>query len=191
MILCTIVLNTIVLALKWYKQPEQLTTATEIINYLFTGVFALEAFVKIMALGVPDYFSDPWNTFDFCIIGGSLLSILLFLYADISLKGAITIVRSFRILRVFRLIKRAKSLNMIFSTFVVTLPALMNIGSLLLLVIYLYAILGVQFLGQVKRNGIMSENLNFENFSNAFCVLCAIATADSWGTIMQCHIQRY
>lgn len=141
-----------------------------------------------MALGFREYFGDAWNLFDFCIIIGSVIAILLYMIADIPLKGAITIVRSFRILRVFRLIKRAKSLNLIFSTFVITLPALINIGGLLILVIYLYAILGVQFLGQVKRNGIMGENLNFENFSNAFCVLCAIATADSWGTIMQSQI---
>jgi hypothetical protein len=100
------------------------------------------------------------------------------------LKGVVTIIRTFRILRVVRLIKRAKSLNLIFNTFIITLPALGNIGGLLLLLLYLYSILGVQLFGTVMRNGIFSDNLNFETFSQSFCALCAVATGDSWGQIM-------
>jgi hypothetical protein len=142
-ILGSIILNTLVLALKWYMQPEGVTQATEIINYIFTAIFTSEAVIKLMAMGVNEYCKNPWNIFDFFIIIGSLGSIFLYFYLDVPVKGAITIVRSFRILRVIRLIRRAKSLNLIFNTFVITMPALINIGGLLLLVIYLYAIVGV------------------------------------------------
>ena len=118
------------------------------------------------------------------IVTGSVLSIVVFINSTSSLKGALTVVRSFRILRIARLIKRARSLNLIFHTFVVTLPGLANIGGLLLLLLYLYSIIGVQLIGQVKRNGMFTDNLNFETFIHSFCALCAIATGDSWGTIV-------
>lgn len=53
--------------------------------------------------------------------------------------------------RVFRLIKRAKSLKIIFETFVVTIPALANVGGLLMLMLYLYSILGVSLFATVKQ----------------------------------------
>jgi hypothetical protein len=73
--------------------------------------------------------------------------LVIFTATSVSFKGTVTILRSFRILRVARLIKRAKSLHLIFSTFVISLPGMANIGGLLLLLLYLYSIIGVQFLG--------------------------------------------
>lgn len=116
---------------------------TEDINFIFTGVFALEAVIKISALGPRKYLKDSWNVFDFGILIGSIISIVLYYAAGVKIKSAVMIVRSFRILRVVRLIKRAKSLSLIFNTFIVSLPALLNIGGLLLLLLYIYSILGV------------------------------------------------
>jgi len=59
-----------------------------------------------------------------------------------------------------------------------------NIGSLLLLLLYLYSILGMQLFGNIMLNGAMNDTLNFKNFSNSFCALCAVATGDGWNNIM-------
>ena len=158
---------------------------------MLTAVFIAEAVCKLIGIGPKTYFSESWNIFDFVIILGSIVSIGLSFTSSVSIKGALTIVRAFRILRVVRLIKRAKSLNLIFNTFMVTLPALANIGGLLLIMLYLYSILGVQLLGQVMHNGWISDELNFENFANAFCVLCALATADNWGNIVASALKQH
>ena len=71
-----------------------------------------------------------------------------------------------------------------FNTFIVTLPALANVGGLLLLLLYLYSVLGVYLFADVKRNGIMTEVINFENFGNAFLTLFIISTGDAWDQIM-------
>jgi Ion transport protein len=71
-------------------------------------------------------------------------------------------------------------MHMIFNTFVITLQSLSNIGCLLLLVIYIYSILGMIIFGQVKRNGLMNNYMNFENFINAFITLFTVVTGDSW-----------
>lgn len=67
----------------------------------------------------------------------------------ISLGGATTIVRAFRISRLFRLIKSAKSLRLVFNTFIVTLPAMVNVGGLLVLLLYLYSVIGVFLFAEV------------------------------------------
>jgi hypothetical protein len=174
----------LVLALKWYQQPQWVADLTELLNYIFTGIYALEAIIRIVGYGPLKYFAESWNIFDFIIVTGSIISMVAFINSDSSLKGAITIARSFRILRIARLIKRARSLNLIFHTFVISLPGLANIGSLLLLLLYLYSIIGMQLLGHVMRNGNITETLNFENFYYSFCTLCAVATGDSWGEIV-------
>jgi voltage-gated sodium channel len=52
------------------------------------------------------YFSDGWNIFDLVIIVGSVISIFISANTSLAIKGVITILRSFRILRLVRLIKR-------------------------------------------------------------------------------------
>lgn len=105
-IMICIVLNTIVLMLKWYEQPDNLNFTTDVINQIFTGIFTLEAVIKIIGLE-RNYFKDSWNIFDFIIVLGSLGSLGLSLYTTLSLKGATTIIRAFRIARIVRLIKQA------------------------------------------------------------------------------------
>lgn len=72
---------------------------------------------------------------------------------------------------------------MIFNTFVITLHSLINIGSLLALIIYFYSVLGMVMFGNIKRNGLMNEYLNFDNFFNSFITLFVVATGDSWNAI--------
>ena len=84
-----------------------------------------------------------------------------------------------------RLVKRAgKSLNLIFNTFLITLHSLVNIGGLLLVFIFMYSILGMMIFGNVKRNGIMNDYINFENFAHSFVTLFVVATLDNWHSIM-------
>ena len=50
-----IILNTFVLALKWYNEPESLPNVLEILNYFFALIFTVEAIIKIIAYGI-EYF---------------------------------------------------------------------------------------------------------------------------------------
>jgi hypothetical protein len=107
------------------------------------------------------------------------------------INGAITIVKAFRILRIIRLVKRAKNLNLIFNTFIASLPALFNVGGLLLLILYIYSILGMELFGKIKRSDPFSDSLNFENFQNAFSALWAVVTGDGWSKIMFSSIRQF
>lgn len=82
-------------------------------------------------------------------------------------------------------VKKFKSLNQIFKTFVVSFKPLANISSFLVVIMFMYAILGVMLFGQVKRQNALNDSLNFESFYNALLVLFVVATGDNWTGIAQ------
>lgn len=66
-IMLCIMLNTIVLAMSWYDEPESITAFTKHANTVFIVIFTLEAIIKIIAMNCA-YFKDPWNVFDFIVV---------------------------------------------------------------------------------------------------------------------------
>ena len=72
-----------------------------------------------------------------------------------------TVIRSFRIARLFYMLKRFRALKSTFMTFLTTLPSMANIGSLLVLIILIYSILGVYLFAEVKLQGSTNKQVNF------------------------------
>ena len=103
LILMFIGMNTVCLAIMHHNQPEQMTFALEIAEYLFTVVFVLEAILKIVGLGPCEYFVQPSNVFDFCI---TFLSLLSLFELGLSNFTALRTLRIFRVLRVARVLRR-------------------------------------------------------------------------------------
>lgn len=111
--------------------------------------------------------------------------------SSFSLKGVFTILRSFRVLRLLRLIRKGSSLQIIFNTILITLKAFTNIGALLLLVIFIYTIVGMMVFGNVMHTGAMNDWINFETFPSGFITLFIVATGDSWSSIMVSFAHSY
>ncbi len=80
---------------------------------MFAGIFIFEVVVKFVAFGTR-YFKDGWNNFDIVIVIMTIVSIILGATTSYSLGPQTTIVRSFRIGRIFKLFRRNKSLMSIF-----------------------------------------------------------------------------
>jgi hypothetical protein len=59
-ILFIILLNTVILGLKFQGQSEQFSNALDTLNNVFLGIFHLEALIKIAGWGT-FYFKDAWN----------------------------------------------------------------------------------------------------------------------------------
>lgn len=72
---------------------------------------------------------------------------------------------------------------MIIQTFIASLDPLASIGSLLVLILFVYAIVGVTLFGNVKRNGVLNDTINFESFPAAALTLFVVATGDGWTDI--------
>ena len=182
-IMICIILNTLCLTLKWHRNPKDLETSIEIINYTFAAIFTLEAILKLIGLG-KEYFREGWNRFDFFIVIGTFIGIIISESTSVNVGATGTIIRAFRICRGFRLIKRAKSLRKIFNTFVMTLPSLANVGGLLLLLWYIYAILGVFLFATIQLQETLNIHANFQTFGIAFLTLIRVTSGEAWNYIL-------
>ncbi|VEL13145.1 unnamed protein product [Protopolystoma xenopodis] len=89
----------------------------------------------------------------------------------------IRVIRVFRIGRVLRLVKSAVGIRTLLFALIVSLPALFNIGLLLFLVIFIYAIVGMSFFGELSYHAGIDADFNFETFPQALMVLIQISTS--------------
>ena len=94
------------------------------------------------------------------------------------------VVRVFRIGRILRLVKSAKGIRTLLFSLAVSLPALFNIGLLLFLVMFIYAIFGMSFFMHVKHTEGIDDIFNFETFGNSMILLFQISTSAGWDVVL-------
>ena len=174
-----------------YGESSVWRRALSTINFAFSAVYFIEAILKIAALG-KGYFKDGWNVFDFAIVVITLIGIVVDAVAS-SLPinpSVLRVLRVLRVVRVLRVIKRAQGIRRLLLTLFLSGPALLNVGSLLFLIIFIYAIVGMQLFGHVKSNGPLNDFVNFRDFGNSFTLLFRLATAAGWNDVLEaCSIQ--
>lgn len=71
-----ILMNTVVMAMRYFNMNDLYSNFLDIANYIFTAIFTCEAIIKIIAQG-HHYFMDNWNRFDFITVSGTLIGIIL------------------------------------------------------------------------------------------------------------------
>ena len=81
----------------------------EWVNIGFTVVYTVEMIIKLVAYK-SNYYQDGWNNFDFLIVVFAWVGLISQFVFSINVGALTTVVRAFRILRVLKLIKKAKSL---------------------------------------------------------------------------------
>ena len=140
--------------------------------------------MKILGYGTR-FFKDPWNNFDLTIVSITIIGIILNASNSNEIGPQTTIIRSFRIARVFYFFKKNKTLRATLMTFLVSLPALVNIGTLLILVNTIYSILGVYLFADIKLNNDLDEHANFQSIGIAFLTLIRITTGEQWPNLME------
>ena len=177
--------NTLLMTISWPGMSEQHQFYTEMCNYVFTTIFVIEAIIKLIAYE-KRYFLDNWNTFDFVIVTSSLvMHVIVSLWNfEMFLTSTSQVMRTLRIGRIFKLFRGLKRLQVIFNTFLNTLGSIMNLGGLMLLIIYVYAVIGMNIFGTIKLKPPMHSRLNFQNIQNSFTSLLRITTGENWNDLM-------
>jgi hypothetical protein len=143
-----ILLNTIVLSLSWYGQDGTMIDVNEWLNLVFNIIYSFEAIIKLTAFGC-DYFNDGWNNFDFLIVISGWLGTVADNIDGLDIGSFMTVLRAFRIGRIFKIVKKYRDLKVLFYTFISAFPQLTYVGGLLSIFMFVYAILGVQLFSQV------------------------------------------
>lgn len=103
------------MAIDHYEMSDNLINILYIVNMILTILFVLEMVIKILGLGIRDYLRDGFNIFDSIIIIIGLLE-----YFGIGNKAA-TVLRSFRLLRIFKIVRSWSGLRKLLKTVLASL----------------------------------------------------------------------
>ncbi|XP_050519467.1 muscle calcium channel subunit alpha-1 isoform X6 [Diabrotica virgifera virgifera] len=192
-----ILTNTITLGMKFSHKEGEYQIYEKVLDYLnmiFTAVFAMEFVFKLAAFRVKNYFGDAWNLFDFIIVLGSFIDIV---YQDVNpgasnpqgfqLSG--NFFRLFRVMRLIKLLNRGEGIRTLLWTFLKSFQALPYVALLIVMLFFIYAVIGMQMFGKIESNNVESSssitrNNNFGSFFQAVLVLFRSATGEAWQEIM-------
>jgi len=177
-IMSLILVNSIVLATRHADQSQPFADALAGINLVFSILFAMEAALKIFAFGPRQYSSVGWNRFDFILVVGSFVGIV------VDLGQLATLLRIVRVARVFRLVRTSKGLLTLFKTLLFSFPSLVNVGTVLLLVYFIYAVVAMNLFSDIRRGEFLTEDSNFESFFVTMITLFRMSTGESYNGIM-------
>ena len=90
------------------------------------------------------YFYSSWNIFDMIVVfSGDAGIILKFVSSGSSFSSAATVVRAFRIMRIVRLVRSQPDVKIILDTLVNIIPQITNFITLMFLLLFIYAALGI------------------------------------------------
>ncbi|XP_044074410.1 sodium channel protein type 4 subunit alpha B-like isoform X3 [Siniperca chuatsi] len=185
MIMMLIIVNMVTMMVETDEQSERMESILNKINLVFIVIFTTECLIKIFALRCY-FFTVAWNIFDFVVI---ILSIVGIVLADIIEKYFVSptlfrVIRLARIGRVLRLIRAAKGIRTLLFALMMSMPALFNIGLLLFLVMFIYAIFGMANFAYVKKQDGVDDMFNFETFGNSMICLFQISTSAGWDNLL-------
>ncbi|NWH72534.1 SCN5A protein, partial [Piaya cayana] len=188
-----IVINTLFMALEHNNMTENFKLMLNVGNLVFTGIFTAEMILKIIALDPYYYFQQHWNIFDSVIVTLSLIELSLPKYKGKKERrrgGTLSVLRSFRLLRVFKLAKSWPTLNTLIKIIGNSLGALSNLTLILAIIIFIFAIVGMQLFGRsyaenrhkINNNGKPRWHMMdfFHSFLIVFRILCGEWIETMW-----------
>ncbi|KAL7976441.1 hypothetical protein Chor_008390, partial [Crotalus horridus] len=161
-IMTLICLNMVTMMVEADDQSQEKIYVLNKINILFITLFTTECVMKLVALR-HYYFINGWNIFDLVVV---IMSIVV------------------RIGRILRLIRSARGIRTLLFALMMSLPALFNIGLLLFLVMFIYAIFGMANFAYVVREAGIDDLFNFETFGNSMLCLFQITTSAGWDGLL-------
>ncbi|XP_005348271.1 sodium channel protein type 11 subunit alpha [Microtus ochrogaster] len=185
-ILGLIVLNMIIMMAESEGQDQQVKKIFDILNIAFVAIFTIECLIKIFALR-QYYFTNGWNLFDCVVVVLSIISTLVsgLENSDIPFPPTLfRIVRLARIGRILRLVRAARGIRTLLFALMMSLPSLFNIGLLLFLVMFIYAIFGMNCFSKVERGSGIDDIFNFETFSGSMLCLFQVTTSAGWDALL-------
>ncbi|XP_050685852.1 voltage-dependent calcium channel type A subunit alpha-1-like isoform X27 [Eriocheir sinensis] len=190
-IMLLIVLNTLLLMMKFHNQSQLYRETLHYMNTIFTSFFTIECLLKIMAFGVRNFFKDPWNIFDFITVIGSIIDALVVEFGKIYGNGTenfinVGFLRLFRAARLIKLLRQGYTIRILLWTFVQSFKALPYVCLLIAMLFFIYAIIGMQVFGNMKfdPDTDLNRHNNFQSFFASLLLLFRCATGEAWQSIM-------
>uniref|UniRef100_A0A669QCM3 Sodium voltage-gated channel alpha subunit 1 n=1 Tax=Phasianus colchicus TaxID=9054 RepID=A0A669QCM3_PHACC len=182
-----IVLNTLFMAMEHYPMTDEFNNVLSVGNLVFTGIFTAEMFLKIIAMDPYYYFQEGWNIFDGFIVTLSLVELGL---ADVE---GLSVLRSFRLLRVFKLAKSWPTLNMLIKIIGNSVGALGNLTLVLAIIVFIFAVVGMQLFGKNYKECVCKiasdcvlPRWHMQDFFHSFLIVFRVLCGEWIETMWDC-----
>ncbi|KAL6065358.1 hypothetical protein STEG23_005988, partial [Scotinomys teguina] len=137
------------------------------LRYIFTGIYILEAVIKILARGfILDEFSflrDPWNWLDFIVIGTAIATCFP------GTKVNLSALRSFRVFRALKAISVVSGLKVIVGALLRSVKKLVDVMILTLFCLSIFALVGQQLFMGILNQKCIKLNCGPNPTSNQDC----------------------
>uniref|UniRef100_A0A671VTI8 Calcium voltage-gated channel subunit alpha1 I n=1 Tax=Sparus aurata TaxID=8175 RepID=A0A671VTI8_SPAAU len=182
-IMIAILINTISMGIEHHEQPEELTNVLEICNIVFTSMFSLEMILKITAFGSFSYLRNPYNVFDGVIVIISVCEIVG------QSDGGLSVLRTFRLLRVLKLVRFMPALRRQLVVLMKTMDNVATFCMLLMLFIFIFSILGMHIFGckfslKTETGDTVPDRKNFDSLLWAIVTVFQILTQEDWNVVL-------
>jgi voltage-dependent calcium channel L type alpha-1D len=205
LVISLILVNTLVLSLYKYPQEDEELCVLDTIGFVLTIFFTCEMTLKLLGIGLFEYLNDGFNCVDGFIVLLSLVELGMappacFTGTEASgTGGAFSAMRTVRLFRIFKLMSSWKGLRRMVNVVIGMLSASVNLGMLLLLFMYIFSILGMEFFAtklHFDDNGYAlhwndtayadseSPRINFDDFWSAFLTVFQILSGEDWNVVM-------
>lgn len=135
------------------------------IDRIILFIFVIEILLKLYGSRF-EFFKDGWNIFDSTIV---LISITP------SIGASFAVLRALRILRTLRLLKNIPKLKIIIESLLHSIPSIGWIGVLLIIVFYIFAIIGNNLFGAAYPE-------YFGSLMGSLFTLFQVMTLESWAS---------
>ena len=154
------------------EENADFTAAFYQADMVFTILFTIELVVNMFSHWFWEFWQDSWNIFDFLVVGVSLISLALSTNGANAVRS-VRLVRAFRSFRVMRLFGRLQSIRKIIVAAARSLAPVGNAFFIVLLIMAIYAIIGVQLFRQYSEGA-------FGDFGKSMYTMFGITTMDGW-----------
>ena len=154
------------------EEDADFTAAFYKTDMVFTILFTIELVINMFGHWFWEFWQDSWNVFDFFVVGVSLISLALSTNGANAVRS-VRLVRAFRSFRVMRLFGRLQSIRKIIVAAARSLAPVGNAFFIVLLIMAIYAIIGVQLFRQYSEGA-------FGDFGKSMYTMFGITTMDGW-----------
>ncbi|XP_073506495.1 voltage-dependent L-type calcium channel subunit alpha-1C isoform X8 [Phyllobates terribilis] len=165
---------------------------------VFDFLIVIGSVVDVILSETNHYFCDAWNTFDALIVVGSIVDIAITelntgehaqchnMQGEENSRISITFFRLFRVMRLVKLLSRGEGIRTLLWTFIKSFQALPYVALLIVMLFFIYAVIGMQVFGKIALNDTtdINRNNNFQTFPQAVLLLFRCATGEAWQEIM-------
>lgn len=165
-------------------------------DIFFNVSFTIELMWNMYSFWLCRFWKSAWNIFDVVVVTIGLMN-----YVLPDLPGPLGLLRMMRAFRVFRLFKRVESLRKIMQSLSKAVPGVANAFFIQVLVMSIYAILGVEFFMNYGETGSYTNELGeiveittardlqygyeyFGNFGKALFTMFQVLTGESWSEVV-------